>query len=152
MPTNYNPDTDALETMQERFAREAEVDERIMRGEREKAAKTEHTPEPVFLLDGARFKLSFNEVCCEECGTESDRVTVEPLGMYANDLQGRWVALVPAEDDKHLDLLHIKKQRDELLADVERCYRMLLSEPDTQGALFKAENILREAIASVKEK
>lgn len=33
MPTNYNPDTDALETMQERFAREAEVDERIMRDE-----------------------------------------------------------------------------------------------------------------------
>lgn len=44
----------------------------------------------------------------------------------------------------------IEKQRDELLADVERCYKMLLSEPDTQVALFKAENILREAIASVK--
>lgn len=28
---------------------------------------------------------------------------------------------------------------------------MLLTEPDTKGALFKAENILREAIASVKE-
>ena len=45
----------------------------------------------------------------------------------------------------------LEKQRDELLADVERCYRMLLTEPDTKGALFKAENILREAIASVKE-
>ena len=44
----------------------------------------------------------------------------------------------------------LTKQRDELLADVERCYKMLLSEPDTKGALFKAENILREAIASVK--
>lgn len=49
-------------------------------------------------------------------------------------------------------ITHVEKRRDELLADVERCYRMLLSEPDTQGALFKAENILREAIASVKEK
>lgn len=46
----------------------------------------------------------------------------------------------------------LENQRDELLADVERCYRMLLTEPDTKGALFKAENILREAIASVKEK
>lgn len=42
------------------------------------------------------------------------------------------------------------RQRDALLADVDRCYKMLLSEPDTQGALFKAENILREAIASAK--
>lgn len=49
-------------------------------------------------------------------------------------------------------ITHVEKQRDELLADVDRCYRMLLSEPDTQGALFQAENILREAIASVKEK
>ena len=49
------------------------------------------------------------------------------------------------------DLAELQKQRDELLADVERCYRMLLSEPDTKGALFKAENILREAIASTKE-
>lgn len=43
-----------------------------------------------------------------------------------------------------------ERQRDELLSDVDRCYRMLLSEPDTKGALFKAENILREAIAAVK--
>jgi hypothetical protein len=28
---------------------------------------------------------------------------------------------------------------------------MLLSEPDTKGALFKAENILREALADMKE-
>lgn len=43
-----------------------------------------------------------------------------------------------------------ERQRDELISDVEHCYRMLLSEPDTKGALFKAENILREAIAAVK--
>lgn len=50
-----------------------------------------------------------------------------------------YAAPVPAED--------VVKQRDDLLSDVERCYKMLLSEPDTQGALFKAENILREVIA-----
>ena len=30
---------------------------------------------------------------------------------------------------------------------MNRCYKMLLSEPDTKLALFKAENILREALA-----
>ena len=34
--------------------------------------------------------------------------------------------------------------------DVERCYRMLLSDADVKGALFKAENILREALAEQK--
>lgn len=38
----------------------------------------------------------------------------------------------------------------EFTTTVERCYRMLLSEPDTKGALFKAENILREALADQK--
>lgn len=37
-----------------------------------------------------------------------------------------------------------------MLDAMERCYRMLLSEPDTKGALFKAENILREAVAEAK--
>jgi hypothetical protein len=40
-----------------------------------------------------------------------------------------------------------RRRREKLLSDIERCYRMLLSEPDTKGALAKAENILREAIA-----
>lgn len=34
-----------------------------------------------------------------------------------------------------------------LAHEVERCYLMLLSESDTKAALFKAENILREAVA-----
>lgn len=38
----------------------------------------------------------------------------------------------------------------EFAATVERCYRMLMSEPDTKSALFKAENILREALADQK--
>lgn len=43
-----------------------------------------------------------------------------------------------------------RRKREKLALDVERCYRMLLSEPDTKGALFKAENILREALAEQK--
>ena len=50
----------------------------------------------------------------------------------------------------YAEIVALRKQRDELLSDIERCYKMLLSEPDTSGALFKAENILRESIASVK--
>lgn len=44
-----------------------------------------------------------------------------------------------------------RRKREKLAVDVERCYRMLLTDPDTQGALFKAENILREALAEAKE-
>ena len=43
-----------------------------------------------------------------------------------------------------------RRKREKLVHDVERCHRMLLSEPDTKGALFKAENILREALAEQK--
>ena len=44
----------------------------------------------------------------------------------------------------------LKKMQEQLAAAekaMNRCYKMLLSEPDTKGALFKAENILREALA-----
>ncbi len=43
-----------------------------------------------------------------------------------------------------------RRKREDLTGAVDRCYRMLLSEPDTKGALFKAENILREALADAK--
>jgi hypothetical protein len=43
------------------------------------------------------------------------------------------------------------RNKVKLIADVERCYRMLLSEPDTKGALLKAENILRAALVDAKE-
>jgi len=39
----------------------------------------------------------------------------------------------------------------ELLSTMTRVYQMLLTEPDTKGALFKAENILHEAIAQRSE-
>lgn len=51
---------------------------------------------------------------------------------------------------RSVDWGNTKKQRDVLLDAVTRCYKMLLSEPDTRGAWFKAENILREAIADTK--
>lgn len=38
-------------------------------------------------------------------------------------------------------------ENERLANDMSRCYRMLLSEPDVKGALFKAENILRESLA-----
>lgn len=46
---------------------------------------------PDFLLNGTRFKLNF-----------SARGNVDVFHNYASELQGRWVALVPAEDDMHL--------------------------------------------------
>lgn len=46
---------------------------------------------PDFLLNGTRFKLNF-----------STRGNVDVFHNYARELQGRWVALVPAEDDCHL--------------------------------------------------
>lgn len=70
---------------------------------------------PLFLLDGARFKLSFNELECDECGHPIGRKCV-PLDQYASELQGQWVALVPAENDRHLELMKMIEQRDELLA------------------------------------
>ena len=55
------------------------------------------------------------------------------------------------EHAEFFDRWHGERRRREKLAhDVERCYRMLLSDPDTKGALFKAENILREALAEQK--
>jgi len=54
----------------------------------------------------------------------------------------------------HAELATLREQAErdaaamaKFRADVDRCYRMLLSEPDTKGALFKAENILRGALA-----
>jgi len=44
-----------------------------------------------FLLGGARFKLNF-----------TSRGNTSLFANYAEQLQGRWVALVPAENDRHL--------------------------------------------------
>ena len=45
-----------------------------------------------------------------------------------------------------------RRRREKLMLDVERCYRMLMSEPDTKAALFKAEDILRDALVEAKDK
>lgn len=59
--------------------------------------------------------------------------------------------ILEREHRDYFDQWHAeRRRREKLLSDIERCYRMLLSEPDTKGALAKAENILREAIAESK--
>jgi hypothetical protein len=55
-----------------------------------------------FLLDGARFKLSFHQDECPHCGEMLDDYIVRPLEQYREELNGQWVALVPAENDRHL--------------------------------------------------
>lgn len=46
-----------------------------------------------------------------------------------------------------LEVRRLREENERLANDMSRCYRMLLSEPDVKGALFKAENILRESLA-----
>lgn len=48
-----------------------------------------------YLCDNHRFKLSFDS-----------RGRINSLCHFKNDLEGRWVALVAAEDDAHLRLAH----------------------------------------------
>ena len=66
------------------------------------------------------------------------------------------MSLEQAYEQKCKQCDRLAAENEEIVATVERCYKMLLSEPDTKGALFKAENILRElladaALAKVKE-
>lgn len=75
---------------------------------------------------------------CPECGRLMKHLRLEVLEREHSEFFERW----------HAE----RRKREKLAADVERCYRMLLSEPDTKGALFKAENILREALEKAKAK
>jgi len=50
-------------------------------------------------------------------------------------------------EDYEREISRLKAENERLAGDMSRCYRMLLSEPDVKGALFKAENILRESLA-----
>ena len=64
------------------------------------------TAQPVeFLLGGARLKLSFQQEECESCGASSAHFRTVPMDQYAEELQGCWVALVPAENDRHLRMV-----------------------------------------------
>ena len=67
------------------------------------------------------------------------------------DLAADRLEVMEREHAEFFDRWHgERRRREKLVDDVERCYRMLLSEPNTKGALFKAENILREALADAK--
>lgn len=70
---------------------------------------TQHsTPEPIFLADNTRFKLCFNKA-----GNATN------FHGWQDILEGRWVALVPAEDDAHMSLYALRRQSLKL-ADVTR--------------------------------
>lgn len=56
----------------------------------------------MFLCNATRFKLSF-----------STQGNVSCLQPYAKELEGRWVALVPADDGKHMSMA---AERDRLKA------------------------------------
>lgn len=81
-----------------------------------------------------------------------------PVSELIDDLRGRinpaYASQLGTEShERRLCAEALETQRDrinELEGAIGRCYRMLLSEPDTKGALFKAENILREALADGK--
>lgn len=49
----------------------------------------------------------------------------------------------------HCDLADAEKEIYRLRGAMDRIYKILLSEPDTKGALFKAENIMRETLSDV---
>ena len=52
------------------------------------------------------------------------------------------------ENAEYFERWHSERRRREKLAtEVQCCYQMLLTEPNTQAAMIKAENILREALA-----
>lgn len=154
MPTNYNPDTDAIETMQERFEREAEVDERIMRGEREKAAKTEHTPEP---WEWSKHKFNsppFEGTLEQECGIYPPLGESGPVAIASGEANARRiVACVNACAGLSTGFLEqidsiqsaltgqlvvtevLENQRDELLAAIDTVVKAIMifrNEPTLQ--------------------
>ena len=72
------------------------------------------------------------------------------LGELIDSVADR-LEVLEREHQEFFERWHGERRKREALADaVERCHRMLLTEPDTKGALFKAENILREALADSK--
>lgn len=81
--------------------------------------------------------------CCETAewaADEIERLTAERDALF-DAMQH------PSYEEEN----RLRAELDALISDVERCYKMLMSEPDTKGALFKTENILREALAAAKE-
>jgi len=86
--------------------RERALQEEVARLRGELAALRVQSGDPVeFLLNGARLKLSFQQIECEDCGSMSNHFRTVPLDQYAEELQGQWLALVPAENDRHLRMI-----------------------------------------------
>lgn len=63
----------------------------ILQAKVQRLESQQNAHRPDFFLSGTRFKLNF-----------SSRGNVDVFHNYTKELQGRWVALVPAEDDVHL--------------------------------------------------
>lgn len=60
--------------------------------------------EPVaFLANGTRFKMAFHDNA-DDLGNLTGGTHVTCFSNFAKELDGRWVALVAAEDDQHLRL------------------------------------------------
>jgi len=60
--------------------------------------------EPVkYLANGTRFKMSFVENT-DQFGRDTEGTHVTCFESFENDLDGRWVALVAAEDVRHMEL------------------------------------------------
>lgn len=72
---------------------------------------------------------------------EEADAAIDGMGDLANNFHKVKMVGVLADE-----LYDEQRNREMLAAYIDQCYRMLLSEPDTKGALFKAENILREAL------
>lgn len=68
------------------------------------------------------------------------------LGELIDDVADR-LEVLEREHSEFFERWHgERRKREKLTYDVDRCLRILLSEPDTKGALFKTESILREAL------
>ena len=117
-----------------------------------KMNENKHTPEPwrVDLGSGTDVINAADEIIAYGCSKDVARrivACVNACKRFPIEVLEAAAACGGMVHEPVEELLVVRKQRDVLLDAVTRCYKMLLSEPDTQGALFKAENILREAIA-----
>lgn len=112
--------------------------------------------EPIFLLRGNRIKLDFTPKGCDKCGAvDGYNTSVHPLSLYAHELQGRWVALIPAEDDRHLRLITLRDQYIELLLALRAMVsaqhagpitdEMLSAWQKAKSVIAKSEGVLRGA-------
>ena len=79
------------------------------------AARDPGAPVP-FLLNGMRFKMSFQT----DLDADLDPITtLTCFNNFENQLDGRWVALVDAEDDVHLNLRTAQPAKDTQAASAE---------------------------------